>query len=72
MKHLCITGAVALTALAMSSPLRAQQIPQDQRPLTLDALRPRGQNVIPIFDGWFENSDGTYTLCFGSVFMEEP
>ena len=29
------------------------------------ALRPYGQNVIPLFDGWFANADGTYTLCFG-------
>ena len=29
------------------------------------ALRPSGQNVIPLFDGWFANADGTYTLCFG-------
>ena len=29
------------------------------------ALRPSGQNVIPLFDGWFANTDGTYTLCFG-------
>jgi hypothetical protein len=28
-------------------------------------LRPRGQNVIPIFDGWYPNADGDYTLCFG-------
>jgi hypothetical protein len=65
MTRLCITGAVALTALAMSSPVKAQQIPQDRRPFYVDALRPRGQNVIPIYDGWFENPDGTYTLCFG-------
>jgi hypothetical protein len=29
------------------------------------ALRPSGQNVIPLYDGWFENNDGSYTLCFG-------
>ena len=38
--------------LAVSSPL-AGQIP-GQNPLNEDPLRPRGQNVIPIFDGWFE------------------
>ncbi len=30
-----------------------------------DPLRPRGQNVIPLYDGWFPNPDGSYTLCFG-------
>ena len=28
-------------------------------------LQASGQNVIPLFDGWFPNADGTYTLCFG-------
>ncbi len=28
-------------------------------------LRPSGQNVIPLYDGWFPNADGTFTLCFG-------
>ncbi|HSH74449.1 MAG TPA: hypothetical protein VLA09_02000 [Longimicrobiales bacterium] len=28
-------------------------------------LRPSGQPVIPIFEGWYENEDGTRSLCFG-------
>ncbi len=28
-------------------------------------LHASGQNVIPLFDGWFPNADGTFTLCFG-------
>jgi hypothetical protein len=28
-------------------------------------LQPRGQPVIPVFEGWFRNEDGTYDLCFG-------
>ena len=28
-------------------------------------LRPRGQHVIPLFEGWFPNDNGSYTLCFG-------
>ena len=28
-------------------------------------LRPSGQHVIPLFEGWFPNDDGSYTLCFG-------
>ncbi len=53
----------SLVGLTLSSPLAAQ-IP-GQNPLNEDLLRPRGQNVIPIFDGWFENPEGSYTLCFG-------
>ena len=53
-----------LVGLAASSPLAAQnsRIPS---PLNENPLRPRGQNVIPVYDGWFENPDGSYTLCFG-------
>ena len=28
-------------------------------------LRPSGGPVIPFFDGWYDNPDGTYTLVFG-------
>ncbi len=38
---------------------------QLESPLNEAALRPRGQNVIPVYDGWFENEDGGYTFCFG-------
>jgi hypothetical protein len=49
---------------AVSSPLAAQnsRIPS---PLNENPLRPGGQNVIPVYDGWFENPEGSYTLCFG-------
>src|SRR5882672_11700434 len=26
----------------------------------------RGQNVVPVFEGWVANPDGTYGLIFGS------
>ncbi len=52
-----------LVGLVLTSPLAAQ-IP-GQNPLNQDPLRPRGQNVIPIYDGWFGNEDGSSTLCFG-------
>jgi len=64
-KDLRVAGAfslvVCLFALAASSSLAAQ-IPS---PLNENPLRPRGQNVIPVYDGWFENPEGSYTLCFG-------
>jgi len=28
-------------------------------------LQPSGQPVIPVFEGWYRNADGTYDLCFG-------
>ncbi len=66
-KYLRIAGALSLVGclggLALSSPVAAQ-IP-GQNPLNESPLRPGGQNVIPVYDGWFENPDGSYTLCFG-------
>jgi hypothetical protein len=56
--------ASCVVGLAAYSPLAAQAR-RGQSPLSQDPLRPSGQNVIPVFDGWFENSDGSYTLCFG-------
>ena len=34
-------------------------------PLSENVLRPGGQNIVPIYDGWFPNDDGSFTLCFG-------
>ena len=34
-----------------------------------------GQDVVPSFDGWFRNADGTFTLVFGYMnrnYVEEP
>ncbi|MCH7672275.1 MAG: hypothetical protein IIC59_13390 [Proteobacteria bacterium] len=31
----------------------------------LQLVRPTGGPVIPIFEGWFPNPDGSYQLCFG-------
>ena len=68
--YLLLTGALAVGMFVQgSTPLVAQQweenvagnvgewIPQ--------ALRPTGQPVIPIFDGWHAERDGTATLCLG-------
>jgi hypothetical protein len=33
-------------------------------PLMIENLRPSGQPVIPIFDGWYQRPDGTHDLCF--------
>ena len=67
-KDLRVAGAywlvVCLLGLAASSPLAAQN-PRIASPLNENPLRPGGQNVIPVYDGWWENPEGSYTLCFG-------
>jgi len=53
-------AAVAL-ALAVSGDLTAQQLPT-AIPQTKFAS---GQNVVPYFEGWIRNADGTFDLVFG-------
>src|SRR5260370_33649461 len=34
-----------------------------------------GQDIVPSFDGWFRNADGTFTMVFGYMnrnYQEEP
>jgi hypothetical protein len=33
--------------------------------LSLAPLRPSGQTVTPVFEGWYRNPDGTFSLSFG-------
>jgi len=62
-----VGGAAGLVALSVL-PLSAQVMPQpsvDQMDLQLRTIRDYGQPVIPAFEGWYENPDGTFDLCFG-------
>ena len=43
----------------------AQLVPLDQREFNEQVLRTDGQPVVPLYDGWYENPDGTYGICFG-------
>lgn len=43
----------------------AAQHPVDGMEFMFDNLRPSGQPVIPIFDGWYPKPDGSHDLCFG-------
>ncbi len=74
----CLLGVTVLAVglyAAGARPLDAQDNPayepvQDRVPgtagdLMLRNLRPTGQPVIPLFDGWFRNPDDTVELCFG-------
>ena len=33
--------------------------------LSLSSIRPSGQTVTPVFEGWYRNRDGTFSLSFG-------
>jgi len=58
--------STALSAVLVALPASAMaQVARGDNPLNEMALRPHGQYVIPVYDGWFENPDGSYTFCFG-------
>ena len=35
------------------------------RQLAMEPLKDAGQNIYPAFEGWYQNSDGSYTLLIG-------
>jgi len=56
-----VVGAILVAASIV--PVQAQQLPTISRPLGLRA--PVGLPVIPIFEGAYENEDGSVTYSFG-------
>ena len=54
--RLCLT-LLLVTPLAATTNARAQN--------TLAPLRASGQTVTPVFEGWYRNPDGSYSLSFG-------
>ncbi len=48
---------VTIGLLAAPSTARAQ--------LSLSPISPTGQSISPVFEGWYKNADGTYSLSFG-------
>ena len=60
--------AVALLLVLLPAPARLtaqNQVPTSAGDWMLRNLRASGQPVIPLFDGWFHQPDGSYELCFG-------
>lgn len=57
MKKTTMVCALALVA-SLAGSVGAQQNP-------LARQQPRGLGVSPVFEGWYQNPDGTYTLSFG-------
>ena len=55
----------AACVLSLSASTAAQQIPFRQRPFSEMSLRASGQPIIPLYDGWYANDDGTFSICFG-------
>jgi len=43
----------------------AQQIDLNQQSWSAEVIRPNGQALIPLYDGWYPNKDGSKSICFG-------
>jgi len=56
--------AGSFLVLPTVQPLNSQAIPFVQRTFDAQVLRPSGQPVVPIYDGWYPNADGTFMLCY--------
>jgi len=50
-------GLGVVMVAALSSPIDAQ--------LPLTSLKSTGQTVSPVYEGWYKNPDGTFTMSFG-------
>ena len=64
--RLAVRAAAVL--LATSMPLAGQLVPEhpvNQMDLKFRTVRDYDQPVLPIFEGWYLNEDGTYDLSFG-------
>lgn len=57
-------GCIAL-GLVLGAAAEAQVIPFEERTFNEQVLRPAGQPVVPLFDGWYAKDDGTAYICFG-------
>jgi len=54
----CALSLLGLASLGAQHPIEGTE-------WSVDILRPSGQPVVPIFEGWWRNPDGTYDLSFG-------
>lgn len=52
-------------ALLLSIGALGQQIDLSNQIWSAEVIRSKWQPVIPLFDGWFPNEDGSSTICFG-------
>ena len=61
---LTLLSAAGMLLLTSSTNL-AQSISQANQVWSAEVIRPKGQPIIPLFDGWYPNEDGSSTICFG-------
>jgi hypothetical protein len=48
---------------------RYRLIPNNSPAYQPQMIRPGGRPIVPVFEGWFQNPDSSYTLSFGYISM---
>lgn len=56
---------MVIAVLFITRSVIAQEIDISKQVWDGSVIRPTGQPVIPLYEGWYENQDGTKSLCFG-------
>jgi len=62
---LALLSTAVMLLLTCATPTLAQGISQANQVWSAEVIRPKGQPIIPLFDGWYPNEDGSSTICFG-------
>ncbi len=62
---LLVAVILALAATSLEAQQWEERIPGNAGEWLVRTLRPKGQPVIPVFDGWILEEDGSATLCLG-------
>ncbi len=65
------TALLALASVSTATTASAQQIELSNQSWSVEVIRDAGQPVIPLFDGWYPNDDGSKTICFGYFNMNK-
>jgi len=65
-RWITLASACAVLALSATSIVRGQNQGAVIRDTDDGIKYSRGQNVVPVFEGWVPNPDGTYGLIFGA------
>jgi hypothetical protein len=74
MRTLCTLAAAAITLLVTLPTIEGQQ-PVEPPEVYGMLTYSRGQPVLPVYEGWYPNPDGTFNLWFGYLnqnYQEEP
>lgn len=60
---------ICLGLVAIAGSGYGQQIDLSNQTWSAEVIRADGQAIIPLFDGWYPNEDGSKTICFGHFNM---